>query len=85
MNDFGGRVLYTRFYENDYYQFSGVLNYSLGVSTNDPINSVFTAANIPYIRTQDVSTAAQLYATLTGRVSGIQGYENIDEKLREYA
>jgi len=82
---FGGRVIYTRFYENDYYQFSGVLNYSLGVSTNDPINSVFTAANIPFIRTQDVSTAAQLYATLTGRVSGIQGYENIDEKARQYA
>ena len=82
---FGGKVLYTRFYENDYYQFSGVLNYSLGVATNDPVNSVFTAANIPFIRTQDVSTAAQLYATLTGRVSGIQGYENIDEKTRQYA
>ena len=82
---FGGRVLYTRFYENDYYQFSGVLNYSLGVATNDPINSVFTASNIPFIRTQDVATAAQLYATLTGRVSSIQGYENIDEKARQYA
>jgi hypothetical protein len=82
---FGGSTLYTRFYENDYYQYSGVLNYSLGVSTNDPINSVFTAANIPFIRTQDVATAAQLYATLTGRVSGIQGYENIDEKTMQYA
>jgi hypothetical protein len=82
---FGGRVLYTRFYESDYYQFSGVLNYSLGVATNDPVNSVFTAANMPFIRTQDVSTSAQLYATLTGRVSGIQGYENIDEKARQYA
>jgi hypothetical protein len=82
---FGGRVLYTRFYESDYYQYSGVLNYSLGVSSNDPVTSVFTAANIPFIRTQDVSTAAQLYATLTGRVSSIQGYENIDEKARQYA
>jgi hypothetical protein len=82
---FGGRVLYTRFYESDYYQFSGVLNYSLGIATNDPINSIFAASNIPFIRTQDVATAAQLYATLTGRVSGIQGYENIDEKARQYA
>jgi hypothetical protein len=82
---FGGSVLYTRFYESDYYQFSGVLNYSLGVSANDPVNSVFTAANIPFIRTQDVSTAAQLYATLSGRVSSIQGYENIDENTRQYA
>ena len=81
---FGGKMLYTRFYENDYYQFSGVLNYSLGIATNDPVNSVFSTSNIPFIRTQDVSTAAQLYATLTGRVSSIQGYENIDEKLREY-
>ncbi len=82
---FGGSAIYTRFYENDFYQFSGVLNYSLGVSGNDPVNSVFTAANIPLIRTQDVAAAAQLYATLTGRVSMIQGFENIDEKARQYA
>jgi hypothetical protein len=82
---FGGSLIYTRFYENDFYQFSGVLNYSLGGSTNDPINSLFTAANIPFIRAQDVPTALQLYATLTGRVSNVQGYENIDEKARQYA
>jgi hypothetical protein len=82
---FGGSVLYTRFYENDYYQFSGVLNYTLGISSNDPINSVLTAANMPFIRTQDVGAAAQLYATLTGRVSMVQGFENIDEKARQYA
>jgi hypothetical protein len=82
---FGGSMLYTRFYESDFYQFSGVLNYTLGLAANDPVNSVFAAANIPLIRTQDVSTAAQLYATLTGRVSSIQGYENIDENTRQYA
>ncbi|MBZ5499218.1 MAG: carboxypeptidase-like regulatory domain-containing protein [Acidobacteriia bacterium] len=82
---FGGKLLRTSFYENDYYQYSGVLNYTLGISSNDPIASVFTAANIPFIRTQDVSTASQLYATLTGRVRQIQGYENIDEKARQYA
>ena len=38
---------------------------------NDPINSVLTAANMPFIRTQDVAAAAALYATITGRVSSV--------------
>ena len=56
----------------------------MGVAATDPVNSVFTAANIPFIRTQDIPTAAALYAALTGRVSQIQGFENINEKTRQY-
>lgn len=83
---FGASGIYTRFYESDFYQFSGVLNYSLGVSTNDPVNSIFTTANFPGLTASQLpGTPAQLYATLTGRVSSIQGYENIDETKRQYA
>lgn len=82
---FGAGGTYTRFYENDYYQNSGVINYTLGVASSDPISSVFVASNFPAITTTTLSTPAALYATLTGRVSAIQGYQNIDEKTRQYA
>ncbi len=81
---FGGSGIYTRFYDSQYYQNSGILNYTLGIASNDPINSVFTAANIPFINSSDVATAAQLYATLTGRLSSIGGYNNIDETTRQF-
>lgn len=81
---FGGSGIYTRFYDSQYYQDSGILSYNLGIAANDPINSVFTAANIPFINSSDVSTASQLYATLTGRVSSIGGYNNIDETTRQF-
>jgi hypothetical protein len=82
---FGASGIYTRFYENDYYANAGVLNYSLGVSTNDPINSLFVASNFPAIQTIGLGTPAALYATLTGRISSITGTENIDEHTRQYA
>ena len=81
---FGANGVYTRFYENDYYQYSGVLNYSLGIATNDPVNSIFSVANFPSIVSTTVGTPAALYATLTGRVSSISGFENIDETQRQY-
>jgi hypothetical protein len=81
---FGGSLLYTRFFESDYYQQSGVLTYTLGISGADPINSVFTAGNLPFIRTQDIGAGSQLYASLTGRVSNIRGFRNIDENARQY-
>ena len=81
---FGAAGIYTRFYENDYYQNAGVLNYTLGVATADPINSVFVASNFPAIQSTGLGTPAALYATLTGRLSLIQGFENIDEKARQY-
>src|SRR5262249_27213014 len=74
---FGASGIYTRFYENDYYQNSGVINYTLGIASSDPISSVFVAANFPAITTTTLGTPAALYATLTGRVSTIQGYQNI--------
>jgi hypothetical protein len=81
---FGASGIYTRFYESDYYGNAGVLNYSLGVASSDPINSVFAAANFPFINTTTLGTPAALYATLTGRVSSISATQNINEKTRQY-
>jgi hypothetical protein len=81
---FGASGIYTRFYESDYYGNAGVLNYTLGVASSDPINSVFVAANFPFIPATTLSTPAALYATLTGRVSSISGTQNINEKTRQY-
>ncbi len=81
---FGVAGITTRFYENDYYQNAGVLNYTLGLATNDPLQSVFVAQNFPFIQSTGLAAPAALYATLTGRVSQIQGFQNIDEKTRQY-
>ncbi len=81
---FGGGRVHSRFYESDFYQFSGVLNNTLGMASLDPANSVIAAGNIPGLRTQDEATAKQLYSTLTARISNIQGFRNINEKTREY-
>lgn len=82
---FGASGIYTRFYYNTYYADSGVVNRSLGVASSDPINSLFVASNFPFIQTTTLSTPAQLYATLTGRVSSVSASWNIDEKTRQYA
>jgi hypothetical protein len=81
----GAKATYTRFYESDFYQYSGVLNYTLGVASNDPAYSIFNTTNFPALRSTSVSTPRALYATLTGRISSIGGYDNIDEKTRQFA
>ncbi len=83
---FGGSWLHTSFYETSWNApgGGGVPTYTLGVDASDPINSVFTSANFPSIRSTDLSIAAQLYATLTGRLSGISGGLNVDENTHQY-
>ncbi len=81
---FGASGMYARFYYLQYYADCGVANYTLGVASSDPINSVFVAANFPNITSTTLSTPAALYATLTGRVSSISSTWNIDEKTRQF-
>ena len=50
----------------------------------DPIESALSASTIPFIRSQDLSTARALYATLTGRLSSVRAFNNLDEKTRQY-
>jgi hypothetical protein len=57
---------------------------STGVTTNDPINSLFSATTFPAIASTDISNAQALYALLTGRISGVAGVVNVDEKTLKY-
>jgi len=59
-------------------------NFNLGVAAGDPASSAFTAATMPGIRANDIPTALSLYAMLTGRLSGINGTNNVDENTHEY-
>jgi hypothetical protein len=81
---FGGSMLYTRFWDSSDYEYDGIYQYSLGVTTGDPIESALSASTIPFIRSQDLSTAWALYATLTGRLSSVRAFNNLDEKTRQY-
>ncbi len=62
---------------------------TLGVATNDPINTgttaIFTAANFPGATTQQRTDAMNLYTTLTGRVASITRSLTLDEKTRQYS
>ena len=83
----GASWLHSSFYETTWNApgGGGVPTYTLGVASSDPINSsVFTNANFPAIASTDLANAAQLYATLTGRLSGITGGLNVDENTHQY-
>jgi len=48
-----------------------VPNVSFGIAEGDPAEDLFTQANLPGASATDLATAAQLYATLVGRVTSI--------------
>ncbi len=84
---FGASWLHSSFYETSYGApgGGGVLTDTLGISSSDPVATLFTAANFPNIRSADITTAEQLYATLTGRISAISGGNNINETSKQYS
>jgi hypothetical protein len=57
---------------------------TFGVSSNDPAQAVFNAANFPGASAAQLNDARELYATLTGRVLGIAGELRLDENTDEY-
>ena len=57
---------------------------SFGVDPSDPANSLFTTANFPGASGTDLTNARNLYATLTGRVSGITGNAYLDGNTGQY-
>ena len=78
---FGGTFRRTTMYES----IGGApLTVNLGVASGDPAQSVFTTATIPGLRTEDLNTALQLYALLTGRISSVSGTYALDEGTRQY-
>ena len=63
---------------------TGVPLASTGLTSTDPANSLFTTANFPGINSTDLGNAGALYALLTGRLSGVAGVNNVDEKSLNY-
>ncbi len=60
-------------------------NYSLGINGNDPANAMFTAANFPGATGVELDRARNLYATLVGRVSGVNGRTCYDPDRGSYS
>ena len=54
------------------------------VITGDPALALFSAANFPGAATADITSARQVYAMLTGRVSAITATARIDEQTGKY-
>jgi len=48
-----------------------VPNVNFGIADGDPAEALFTTTNFPGASANDLATAAQLYATLTGRVTAV--------------
>ena len=57
---------------------------SFGVTSNDPILSIFNTTNFPGISSSDLSSAESLYALLTGRVSAITSSSVLGEESKTY-
>jgi hypothetical protein len=57
---------------------------TFGVDPNDPANAMFNSTNFPNASTAQLNDARELYATLVGRVSSIQGTARLDENTDEY-
>jgi hypothetical protein len=62
---------------------------NLGISSLDPALSMFNSANFPALNfnqtnQQDLLNAEDLYATLTGRISSIQGTNYVDSQTHQY-
>jgi hypothetical protein len=55
-----------------------------GIDSNDPADGLFSSANFPGSSGSQRDAAAELYATLTGRVSAINGELRLDENSDEY-
>jgi len=78
---FGGTFRRTTMYES----IGGApLTINLSVAPGDPASSIFNTTTIPGVRSTDLTTALQLYALLTGRISGVTGNYALDETTRKY-
>jgi hypothetical protein len=57
---------------------------SFGVDQSDPATALFTTANFPGAASSDLANARDLYAVLTGRVTGINGAAVLDGDTGKY-
>ena len=57
---------------------------TFGVDSADPANAMFNSTNFPNASTAQLNDARELYATLVGRVSAINGQLRLDEDTDQY-
>ncbi|HEU4508433.1 MAG TPA: TonB-dependent receptor [Pyrinomonadaceae bacterium] len=67
--NFGGNYNLIKTFSDSVQNVVGNVNF--GIAEGDPAEALFTTANFPGASATDLATAAQLYATLTGRVTAI--------------
>ena len=78
----GGSWLRARAWENAQQMVSGI---NLGFNNqNDPAAGIFTTANFPGASGGQLTDARDLYAMLTGRVSGVTGQAALDPNTNKY-
>jgi hypothetical protein len=63
---------------------AGFNNYTLGIVNDDPAYGAFTTATFPGASQAELNEAANLYATLVGRISGVSGSYAYDRKTNQY-
>jgi hypothetical protein len=62
----------------------GFPNINFGLVTGDPAQNAFTSSTMPGFTSSAQSEAWQLYAVLTGRVSGVNGSNGYDQGAKAY-
>jgi hypothetical protein len=84
----GASVLNTTFWSRFYGNRAGVLSYNFGVRSDDPINNVLDTAirnaNVTTTNTTDIDNFKNLYALLTGRITGITGTANVNPATKQF-
>jgi len=77
---------FTAWQEHDKYWNApqGFPNYNLGLVTGDPALEPFTLAAFPGANTSQLTEAENLYATLVGRISSVNGQYGVDPKSKQY-
>ncbi|MBV9304199.1 MAG: carboxypeptidase regulatory-like domain-containing protein [Acidobacteriaceae bacterium] len=63
---------------------AGWPSFNLGLATGDPALNALTSATIPGASPSQLAEAQQLYAVLTGRLSGVSGQYAVDPKTKSY-
>jgi hypothetical protein len=62
----------------------GFNNYNLGLASGDPALQAFTTTSMPGASNAQIAEAGQLYAVLTGRVSGINGTFPYSQQTKQF-
>jgi hypothetical protein len=57
---------------------------TFGISSDDPAEDIFNSTNFPGASGAQLDDARELYATLTGRIIGINGELRLDENTNQY-